>query len=86
MPRGHAVEARLYAEDPANGFLPAAGTVRRYVRAARASRMDSGIREGSVVGTDYDPMLAKVIAHARGPPDRAAAAGRARSASCSCSA
>jgi len=63
VPRGHAVEARLYAEDPANGFLPAVGTVRRYVEPAGV-RMDSGIREGSVVGTDYDPMLAKVIAHA----------------------
>ncbi|HET8951922.1 MAG TPA: biotin/lipoyl-containing protein, partial [Solirubrobacteraceae bacterium] len=63
VPRGHAVEARLYAEDPANGFLPAVGTVRRYVEPAGV-RTDSGIREGSVVGTDYDPMLAKVIAHA----------------------
>ena len=67
VPRGHAVEARLYAEDPANGFLPAVGTVRRYVEPAGA-RMDSGIREGSVVGTDYDPMLAKVIAHADDRP------------------
>jgi acetyl-CoA/propionyl-CoA carboxylase biotin carboxyl carrier protein len=71
-PRGHAVEARLYAEDPANGFLPAVGTVRRYVEPAGV-RMDSGIREGSVVGTDYDPMLAKVIAHAE---DRSAALRR----------
>jgi acetyl-CoA/propionyl-CoA carboxylase, biotin carboxylase, biotin carboxyl carrier protein len=67
IPHGHAVEARLYAEDPANGFLPAVGTVRRYVEPAGA-RMDSGIREGSVVGTDYDPMLAKVIAHAEDRP------------------
>ena len=67
VPRGHAVEARLYAEDPANGFLPAVGTVRRYVEPAGV-RMDSGIREGSVVGTDYDPMLAKVIAHADDRP------------------
>ena len=67
VPRGHAVEARLYAEDPANGFLPAVGTVRRYVEPSGA-RMDSGIREGSVVGTDYDPMLAKVIAHAQDRP------------------
>ena len=66
-PRGHAVEARLYAEDPANGFLPAVGTVRRYVE-PEGVRMDSGIREGSVVGTDYDPMLAKVIAHAEDRP------------------
>jgi acetyl-CoA/propionyl-CoA carboxylase biotin carboxyl carrier protein len=67
VPRGHAVEARLYAEDPANGFLPAVGTVRRYVE-PEGARMDSGIREGSVVGTDYDPMLAKVIAHAETRP------------------
>jgi acetyl-CoA/propionyl-CoA carboxylase, biotin carboxylase, biotin carboxyl carrier protein len=67
IPHGHAVEARLYAEDPANGFLPAVGTVRRYVEPAGA-RMDSGIREGSVVGTDYDPMLATVIAHAEDRP------------------
>ena len=67
VPRGHAVEARLYAEDPANGFLPAVGTVRRYVE-PEGVRMDSGIREGSVVGTDYDPMLAKVIAHADDRP------------------
>jgi acetyl-CoA/propionyl-CoA carboxylase biotin carboxyl carrier protein len=66
-PRGHAVEARLYAEDPANGFLPAVGMVRRYVE-PEGVRMDSGIREGSVVGTDYDPMLAKVIAHAEDRP------------------
>ncbi len=67
VPSGHAVEARLYAEDPANGFLPAIGTVRRYVEPPGV-RMDSGIREGSVVGTDYDPMLAKVIAHAHDRP------------------
>jgi len=72
VPRGHAVEARLYAEDPANGFLPAVGTVRRYVEPPGV-RMDSGIREGSVVGTDYDPMLAKVVAHA---PDRPSALRR----------
>jgi acetyl-CoA/propionyl-CoA carboxylase biotin carboxyl carrier protein len=67
VPRGHAVEARLYAEDPANGFLPAVGTVHRYVE-PEGVRIDSGIRAGSVVGTDYDPMLAKVIAHAESRP------------------
>jgi acetyl-CoA/propionyl-CoA carboxylase biotin carboxyl carrier protein len=67
VPRGHAVEARLYAEDPANGFLPAVGTVHRYVE-PEGVRVDSGIRAGSVVGTDYDPMLAKVIAHAESRP------------------
>ncbi|MCW3010492.1 MAG: ATP-grasp protein, partial [Solirubrobacterales bacterium] len=74
VPRGHAVEARLYAEDPAAGFLPAVGTVRRYVEPTGPGvRIDSGIREGSEVGTSYDPMLAKVIAHG---PDRATALGR----------
>jgi acetyl-CoA/propionyl-CoA carboxylase biotin carboxyl carrier protein len=66
------VEARLYAEDPANGFLPSTGTVLRY-REPAGVRVDSGIAEGSEVGTAYDPMLAKVVAHG---PDRAAALDR----------
>jgi acetyl-CoA/propionyl-CoA carboxylase, biotin carboxylase, biotin carboxyl carrier protein len=74
VPRGHAVEARLYAEDPANGFLPATGTVRVYREpAGQGVRVDSGIRAGSVVGTSYDPMLGKVIAYG---PDRATALDR----------
>jgi len=71
-PRGHAIEARIYAEDPANGFLPATGTVLRY-REPAGVRVDSGIREGSVVGTSFDPMLAKVVAHG---DDRATALRR----------
>jgi acetyl-CoA/propionyl-CoA carboxylase biotin carboxyl carrier protein len=67
VPRGHAVEARLYAEDPAAGFLPATGTILRY-REPAGARIDSGVREGSVVGTDYDPMLAKVVVHAEDRP------------------
>jgi acetyl-CoA/propionyl-CoA carboxylase biotin carboxyl carrier protein len=58
---GWAVEARIYAEDPAAGFLPSSGTVVAY-REPSAVRVDSGIEEGTVVGTDYDPMLAKVVA------------------------
>jgi acetyl-CoA/propionyl-CoA carboxylase biotin carboxyl carrier protein len=74
VPRGHAVEARLYAEDPANGFLPATGTVHVYEEPGdQGVRVDSGIRAGSVVGTSYDPMLAKVIAYAE---DRATALDR----------
>ncbi|MET0603133.1 MAG: biotin carboxylase N-terminal domain-containing protein [Baekduia sp.] len=74
LPDGHAVEARLYAEDPAAGFLPAVGTVRAYREPAGPGvRVDSGIRSGSVIGTSYDPMLAKVIAHG---PDRATALAR----------
>ena len=59
--RGWAVEARLYAEDPATGFLPSSGEVVAY-REPAGVRVDSGIERGSVVGTDYDPMLAKVVA------------------------
>jgi acetyl-CoA/propionyl-CoA carboxylase biotin carboxyl carrier protein len=74
VPAGHAVEARLYAEDPAAGFLPSTGTVRVYREPSGAGvRVDSGVRAGSVVGTAYDPMLAKVIAHG---PDRATALDR----------
>ena len=59
---GHAVEARLYAEDPRNGFLPATGTIELWVPASEpGARFDSGIEMGSVVGTEFDPMLAKVV-------------------------
>jgi propionyl-CoA carboxylase alpha chain len=71
---GHAIEARLYAEDPAAGFLPATGTLLDWTPARDpAVRWDSGVETGSVVGVEFDPMLAKVIAHA---PTRAEAAGR----------
>ncbi|TQJ32265.1 biotin carboxylase N-terminal domain-containing protein [Microbacterium sp. SLBN-146] len=59
---GHAIEARVYAESPARGFLPATGRVEAW-RAASAVRTDSAIETGSVVTADYDPMIAKVIAH-----------------------
>ena len=69
---GHAVEARLYAEDPASGFLPATGTVELWAPAADPqARFDSGIEVGSVVGTEFDPMLAKVVVAA---PTRSEAA------------
>jgi acetyl-CoA/propionyl-CoA carboxylase biotin carboxyl carrier protein len=58
---GWAIEARVYAEDPAAGFLPSSGVVVAY-REASGVRVDSGIEEGTVVGIDYDPMLAKVVA------------------------
>lgn len=65
---GHAVEARVYAEDPAQGFLPTGGTVlAENAPDGGHLRIDTGLREGAVVGSDYDPMLAKVIAHG---PDR----------------
>ncbi|HYJ54615.1 MAG TPA: biotin carboxylase N-terminal domain-containing protein [Mycobacterium sp.] len=62
---GHAIEARVYAEDPARGFLPTGGTVLKLSGAhGPGLRVDWGLTEGIVVGTDYDPMLAKIIAHA----------------------
>ncbi|MGH8908346.1 MAG: acetyl/propionyl/methylcrotonyl-CoA carboxylase subunit alpha [Egibacteraceae bacterium] len=73
-PSGHAVEARVYAEDPARGFLPTGGTVLDLrLPAGEGVRVDAGIRAGSVVGSAYDPMLAKVIAHG---PDRQTALRR----------
>ena len=71
---GHAIEARLYAEDAAAGFLPAVGTLSAFAPAPEPRvRWDSGVEAGSEVGLDFDPMLAKVISHA---PTRAEAAGR----------
>ena len=60
--RGHAIEARLYAEDPESGFLPASGHLAR-IRWPEGVRVDAGVREGDEVGDRYDPMLAKIIAH-----------------------
>jgi propionyl-CoA carboxylase alpha chain len=71
---GAAIEARLYAENPAGDFLPATGRLDAYSPADEPSvRWDSGVELGSVIGTDFDPMLAKVIAYG---PTRSEAAGR----------
>ncbi len=68
---GHAIEARVYAEDPSRGFLPTGGDVLELAEPQGPGvRVDSGLARGTVVGSDYDPMLAKVIAHA---DDRASA-------------
>jgi acyl-CoA carboxylase subunit alpha len=62
--RGHAIEARLYAEDPLRDFLPSAGRVLCWEEpAALGVRIDAGVATGSVVSTHFDPLLAKVIAH-----------------------
>ena len=61
--RGHAIEARVYAEDPARGFLPTGGRVLDVFEPSGAGvRVDSSLLPGTVVGSDYDPMLSKVIA------------------------
>jgi acetyl/propionyl-CoA carboxylase alpha subunit len=64
-PRGHAIECRLYAEDPAAGFVPAVGTLLRFeLPHWPGVRCETGARPGDRVGVRYDPMLAKLIAHA----------------------
>ncbi|MDP9494934.1 MAG: ATP-grasp domain-containing protein [Actinomycetota bacterium] len=71
---GHAIEARLYAEDPTHDFLPVTGSIHRFAFPDQPEiRVDSGVEDGSTVSVHYDPMLAKVIAHA---PTREAAASR----------
>ncbi|NUS03758.1 MAG: ATP-grasp domain-containing protein [Nonomuraea sp.] len=80
--RGHAVEARVYAEDPARGFLPSGGRVLALREPAGGTggdrvRVDSGLVEGGVVGSEYDPMLSKVIAWAPERTDALRALDRA---------
>jgi 3-methylcrotonyl-CoA carboxylase alpha subunit len=77
--RGHAVEARLYAEDPDRGFLPSTGTIRELAWPATSAglRIDSGVDAGDAIGVHYDPMLAKLICHAA---DRSAAIAGLRAA------
>ncbi|MEW2360252.1 biotin carboxylase N-terminal domain-containing protein, partial [Spirillospora sp. NPDC029432] len=86
-PRGHAIEVRLYAEDPAAGWRPGSGTLHAFevpgvdaefdVPAGYGLRLDSGVESGGEIGVHYDPMLAKLIAY---EPTRAAAARRLRAA------
>ena len=63
--RGHAIECRIYAEDPAQGFIPQAGPILLYREPQGPGiRVDSGVKAGSEVSVHYDPMLAKLIVHA----------------------
>ncbi len=76
--RGRAIEARLYAEDPANGFLPSTGLIFKFVEPRGPGiRVDSGVADGSEVSHFYDPMLAKIIVQAE---DRATAIQRMQAA------
>ena len=80
---GHAIEVRLYAEDPANDFLPATGTLShlRLPEEGRHVRVDSGVRQRDGVGIHYDPLLAKLVVWDR---DRGAALGQLRRALAGC--
>jgi len=76
--RGHAIECRIYAEDPSAGFLPQAGRLALYREPSGPGiRVDSGVVEGGDVPVTYDPMLAKLVVHAE---SREAAIARARAA------
>ena len=75
---GHAIEARLYAEDPQRNFLPSPGTVELWRPApGDLARFDSGVETGSAVSVEFDPMIAKVITHARTRREAAARLARA---------
>ena len=76
--RGHAIEVRLYAEDPANNFLPAIGQLKRFIPPTGPGvRLDTGVREGDAVTPDYDPMLAKLIVWAPSRKEALQRMGRA---------
>ncbi len=75
---GHAIELRIYAEDPQNGFLPSMGTLERFrFSLQEGMRLDSGYREGMTIPLEYDPLLAKLITFG---PDRTVALSRMREA------
>ncbi len=77
-PRGHAIEVRVYAEDPLRGFAPSPGIIEHLVEPSGPGvRVDSGVLQGGTVPLDYDPMLAKLLVWA---PDRPAAIDRLRRA------
>ena len=78
---GHAIEARLYAENPGKGFLPSTGTLRHLRLPIEPVRVDSGVRQGDTITPHYDPMIAKVIVWGE---SREVALGRLRSALADC--
>ena len=80
--QGHAIEVRLYAEDPEQGYLPSTGTLETAQwPSGPGIRVDSGVEQGSEITPYYDPMLAKIIAWG---PDRPRALRRLRDALAHC--
>jgi 3-methylcrotonyl-CoA carboxylase alpha subunit len=81
--QGHAMEARLYAEDPARGFLPSIGRLAHLQLGHKGSdiRIDAGVDQGDIVSVHYDPMIAKIIAHGVTRQDAAAKLAAALAAS-----
>jgi acetyl-CoA carboxylase biotin carboxylase subunit len=76
--RGHAIECRVYAEDPDNNYMPSPGTITRLLQPSGPGiRRDSGVYEGWTVPIDYDPLLAKVIGYAQTRQDAIARLDRA---------
>ncbi len=76
---GHAIEARLYAEDPARDYAPSIGRLTAFSAPADLARIDTGVQVGDVISVHYDPMIAKLVVHA---PTRAEALGRLHAALC----
>ena len=72
---GHAIEARLYAEDPSRGFLPSIGRLDHFVLPGAGARIETGVAQGCEISSFYDPMIAKIITW---DPDRRIAAGKLR--------
>ena len=76
---GHAIEARLYAEDPARNFMPSIGRLRRcrFPSARAGLRIETGVEEGAEISIHYDPMIAKLIAHGKNRAEATARLARA---------
>ncbi|MDD1475186.1 acetyl-CoA carboxylase biotin carboxylase subunit, partial [Dolichospermum sp. ST_sed4] len=65
-PNGHAIELRVYAEDPLNNFLPSIGTLTKYqIPVGEGIRVDDGYEEGMTIPIYYDPMIAKLVVHGK---------------------
>lgn len=66
---GHAIEARIYSEDPFNNFYPHNGKLTYYKEPLNLARVDSGVRQGDEISIFYDPMISKLIVHGKDRQD-----------------